>query len=506
MATQVMSRIQGSVRRILFCLILSTTCLIAYSEDLVYFSTGYKIGEVTQSSAIAWVRLTAQPDRNWDGLMPNPHEIPTRVFVDQPEIPTSTWEGSAAGINGETRLGLSTDPLPDKSRWTDWVAVNPNADYTHKFRLNSLTPDTRYYVRIEGRKGPGGAVTQAPLGQFKTPAPADTWQEVWFTVSSCQMYAHRDDKSGFLIYPAMSRARMSPPDFAIRTGDAVYLDRDNPRAKTMDLARLHWQRMFSLPLLREFFRNVPCYWMKDDHDSYFDDSYTTLDAPWIAPLTYQQGVAVFREQTPVDERLFRTVRWGKGLQIWMTEGRDFRSPNPDPDGPEKTLWGKEQKEWLLKSILESDAVFKVLVNPTAIVGPDNPNQEDNQADPAFGTEGRAFRRWTLENHLDHLYVSNGDRHWQYMSTDPESGLREFSVGPSSDRHVLQGPQYQPKFHSFYREGGGFLSVSVSTGEKKVLAHPQRIVVEKTVPTIIFRFHDVNGKLLYEYRDTALISP
>ena len=159
----------------------------------------------------------------------------------------------------------------------------------------------------------------------------------------------------------------------------------------------------------------------------------------------------------------------------------------------------------MKSILESNAVFKILLSPTAIVGPDNPQQEDSHADEAFGTESRLFRRWTLENHMDHLYVFNGDRHWQYMSTDPATGLREFSVGPSSDRHVLNGPRYQPKFHSFYREGGGFLSVSVSTGEQKVLARPQRVVFEKTVPTIIFRFHDVNGNLLYEYRDTALIT-
>lgn len=494
------------LNRLLFCLLLAVAGRAANAEDRVYFATEFKIGEVTQNSAIIWTRLTAAPERNWDGVMPNPHESPTRVFVEEPDIPLAMWEGSAAGTAGEVRVGLSTNPVPDQVEWLDWAAVNPGADYTHKFLVTSLSPGLRYHVRVEGRKGAGRPVTQAPLGQFRTPAPADVWQDVWFTVSSCQMYFHRDHKDGFLIYPAMTHAHFNPPDFAVRTGDAVYLDRDNPRARTMDLCRLHWQRMFSLPLLREFYRNVPCYWMNDDHDSYFDDCYPTLRAPWIAPLTYEQGVAAFREQTPVGDRMFRTVRWGKGLQIWITEGRDFRSPNPAPDGPEKTLWGKEQKEWLMKSILASDAVFKVLVNSTAIVGPDKPNQEDNHANAAFQTEGRAFRRWTRENRLDHFYVCNGDRHWQYMSTDPETGLREFSVGPSSDRHVLQGPQFQPKFHSFYREGGGFLSVTISGTERKVLDNPQRVVFEKTLPTINFRFHDVNGKVLYEYRDTALTSP
>lgn len=495
---------RGSVAAVCWVLFIMAA-IAAHSADNVYFATGFKIGEVTQNQAIVWTRLTTQPERNWDGLTPNPHESPTRVMVELPDVPASMWEGSAAGATGEVRLGLSTNPILDQAQWTEWTAVNPEADYTHKFRLDKLVPDTRYYIRIEGRKGPEKPVTQTPWGQFRTPAPADVWQDVWFAVSTCQMYYHRDDRDGFLIYPAMARARFSPPDFAVRTGDAVYLDRDNPRPTTVDLCRLHWQRMFSLPMLREFFRNVPCYWMKDDHDTFFDDCDPTLDAPWIAPLTYQQSAAIWSEQSPVNDRLFRTVRWGKGLQVWFTEGRDFRSPDSAPDGPEKTIWGAEQKEWLMRTILESDAVFKILVSPTAIVGPDNPDQEDNHADAAFATEGGAFRRWTRDNGLEHFYVCNGDRHWQYMSTDPESGLREFSCGPSSDRHVLQGPQYQPKFHSFYREGGGFLSVSVSTGEKKVLARPQRIVLEKTVPTIIFRFHDVNGKILYEYRDTALVT-
>ena len=32
---------------------------------------------------------------------------------------------------------------------------------------------------------------------------------------------------------------------------------------------------------------------------------------------------VFAEQTPALERPYRTVRWGKGVQLWLVEGRDF---------------------------------------------------------------------------------------------------------------------------------------------------------------------------------------
>jgi len=202
------------------------------------------------------------------------------------------------------------------------------------------------------------------------------------------------------------------------------------------------------------------------------------------------------------DSLFRTFRWGRGLQIWLTENREYRSENEVPDGPEKTIWGAKQKAWLKESILASDAAFKVLVSPTAIVGPDNYDQADNHANDSFRTEGDEFRQWVRANGLTNLYVVTGDRHWQYASMDPLTGLREFACGPSSDASVLNGPGYDPNFHAFYRPGGGFVSVSVKKGIRKVLARPQRVVEIDGAPIITFRIHDVHGQVVYEYRDTA----
>ena len=479
----------------------------ASDPQLVHFAMGFRVGEVMQDSAIVWTRLTASPRRNWHGVVSPMLTSPTRVQVENPDIPADDYEGSVPGTSGEVRLGIGQAADVKDATWTPWTPVDPDADFTHQFRATALKAGTRYYLRIEGRKADGKPVTPSPVGSFVTAPPADQWQDLCFTVITCQMYYHRDAIEGFKIYPSMSKVigeYPQYPDFVVATGDQVYYDRDNPRAKTVALARLHWQRMYSLPWLVDFHRWVPAYFEKDDHDTFFDDCDPTLKAPWIEPLTYEQGVRVFREQCPLGEKFFRTIRWGKGLQIWLTEGRDFRSPDDAPDGPQKTLFGKEQKEWLKRSILESDVTFRVLISPTAIVGPDNPDQEDNLADKAFATEGNEFRQWTLDNQLRNFYICNGDRHWQYMSTDPKTGLREFSCGPASDVHAVTGPGYSSKYHSFYRSGGGFLSVSINKGSRQVLAHPQRVIARGGVPTINFRFHDVDGKILYEYREAALV--
>jgi alkaline phosphatase D len=173
---------------------------------------------------------------------------------------------------------------------------------------------------------------------------------------------------------------------------------------------------------------------------------------------------------------------GKGLQIWLVEGRDFRSANNAPDGPEKTIWGREQLEWLKRSVLASDADFRVLVSPTPIVGPDRGNKADNHANAAFAHEGGDFRRWTQDNKLDNFFVCCGDRHWQYHSVDPVTKLQEFSCGPASDKHAGGSPGKDAEYHQFHRMKGGFLTVSV--------------LQERGQPTIAFNLHDVHGDVVY----------
>ncbi|MDB5325349.1 MAG: alkaline phosphatase [Phycisphaerales bacterium] len=440
-------------------------------------ATGVRVGEMTSTSAIVWMRLTQAAIRNNQGLLiPGKTDKKNRKTSVAATLPTAQLEGACPGAAGKVRLRYAANEQLSDATTTDWVDVAEATDFTHKFQLSDLTPGTTYHFASE-TADPDGKAHDALRGQFDTAPAADAPAEVRFCIMTCQDYPDRGHPDGHAIYPAMQALR---PHFTCLTGDLVYYDNDAPEADTPPLARFHWERMFSLPRLHEFTRQSGCYWTKDDHDTLKDDSFP---GEKLGQLTFAEGQAIFRQQSPIIDATpgYRTIRWGRDLQIWIVEGRDYRSANDIPDGPDKTIWGAEQKAWFKKSVSESTATWKVLVSPTPLVGPDRTAKNDNLSNAGFKHEGDELRGW-LKSNAPGLVVVCGDRHWQYHSVHPETGLHELSVGPASDEHAGGSPGRNDAYHKFHRVKGGFLSGVVKRDGDK--------------PMLTFTLHDVDGKQEY----------
>jgi alkaline phosphatase D len=456
-------------------------------------ATGIKIGEVTDTSAILWTRLTLKAERNpADGprveivnagadakkaKKPDNARVP-KTGVYPPGVTVADIRDAVPGAPGEVRVLYKP---ADAAAWqeTPWQAVDPERDFTAHFPLTGLKPKTPYALKVESRD-PGGAAGQTIEGRFHTAPTAEEPARVVFTVVTGTAFPDKDRPDGYNIYPEMLKLA---PDFFVHTGDIVYYD---ALAKDIGLARYHWQRMYGLPTDIEFHRQVAAYFIKDDHDTWWNDCWPTMDdRGFMGTFTFKQGQAVFLEQVPMGPSTIRTFRWGKDLQVWLPEGRDFRSPNNMPDGPEKTIWGEKQKEWFKKSVQASDATFRVLISPTPLVGPDRSNKDDNHANKGFTHEGDELRRFIAAQ--KNMVVCCGDRHWQYLSVDPKTGLREYSCGPASDKHAGGWKQGNviPEYHKYLNVVGGFLCGTVErTGDK---------------PTLTFRWYGVSGKVNHEDR-------
>jgi alkaline phosphatase D len=436
----------------------------------VHFADGVKVGEVTDRSAIIWTRLTRTPDRNRTGLawpegadrVPEGHtlaEMTDAVPGARGEVRVQWWPRGGVGL----RMSMG------------WEPVDPEADFTRRFHVtDQLRASTTYEFLVEGR-APGGKEPECSLmATFRTAPEADVSAPVSFTVITGQEYARRDDPlGGHRIYAHMQEL---DPDFFVHTGDVVYHDKPGPLAKSAQLARYKWNRIYAMPLQRSFHANVPAWFMTDDHDVLKNDCWPGQS---YGDLTWREGLSIFREQTPSGPSPYRSLRWGKDLEVWFVEGREFRSPNNMADGPDKSIWGAEQKAWFFETFAASDATFRILISSTPVVGPDRSGKKDNHANKAFLNEGDELRAFLASQ--ENAYVICGDRHWQYVTVDPKTGAREYSCGPTTDRHAGGfSEKNRSEAHRYLKVCGGFLSV--------------RLEYREGEPALVFRHHAVDGSV------------
>lgn len=414
----------------------------ALAADAIYLGSGVKAGEVTATSAIVHVRLTATEGQDEDGAIP--------------------------GREGLARLHYGRQQSGVDDAVTQWEAAQADEDYSIQFHLTGLQSGQRYFYSVEYRASDAEDAARSPQFSFKTAPAADVRAPVKFQVTTGQDYR------GEATYRAMAEQE---PDFLVSTGDNVYYDGAG-KAHDVQGAYRAYQAMYGLPLMKKYFEHVAGYFEKDDHDYRFNDAdrwqqvkagdggrRSKKSKPGEEWLSHEEGIMVFKQVYPMSDPTYRTFRWGKGVQIWLVEGRDFRSPNAMPDGPDKTLWGAEQLAWLKRTLIESDADWRVLISPTPIIGPDRVTKNDNHANPkGFWTEGQTFLDWAKEHQLKNLMLVCGDRHWQYESLDQRNGreIREFSCGPTCDEHTAAVPPiteaHKGVTQPYAKSSGGFLTV------------------------------------------------
>jgi dienelactone hydrolase len=446
----------------------SASVLLVNSESEPQQATGMRIVEVDQDSAKFWVRATRWPLANL-GDLPNVTFEKTAKGSKRNQNPILPEQGvdglrfAVPGVPAQVRVGIRHG---SNWKYCDWQGVSAATDYSAVIELDGLSPGTRYDVRTEVRQAnatESGSASSSLSGSFQSLPAINSEGHFKLAVGTCQAFEDRDGPHGFDIYRTMQERRA---DAFVMAGDVVYYD---ALARSNELAFYHWQRTYSLPTLLEFHKRVPTYFLKDDHDTYMNDTWPGTSLGWTGSFTFEDGQRIFREQTGLPEQGYRTFQLTQDLQIWLMEGRDYRSPNNAPDGPEKSIWGKTQKEWLKKTMEASTATFRVVISPTPLVGPDRDNKSDNHSNKVFENEGLEVRTM-LASYPNTVSVC-GDRHWQYHSIDPQTGLHEFSVGPASDRHAGGWKQedFRPEIHQFLRVAGGYLEIELNgTGKARQL--------------------------------------
>ena len=480
-------------------LVLSCPCEAdAQTVQDPHAGMGVMVGEVTSSSALVQVRLTAS-DTLVDGDVPG---TPGVVRFSLRPV------GASAREERQSRMRRALRRHDFIAR-TEFVDLKPGTEYICRTRIGADRESLRAgpaatFMTLPGQNSDAPVrfviVTGMNYAKFHGDERIDRGRHLLKNNTELPTpYAGPDKELG---YPALASILKLDPDFFVGTGDNVYYDTpDDPRAETISELRQKWHEQFVQPRYRDLFAAVPAYWEVDDHDYRVDDCDNTGD---YKP-TPAVGRRLMLEQLPYGEhndpdvKTYRTHRVNRDLQIWFPENRLHRSPNAMVDGPEKSIWGAEQKAWLKETLLASDARFKLLISPTPMVGPDDARKKDNHTNiGGFQHERDEFFAWLKETGLNRqgFAIVCGDRHWQYHAVHP-SGIDEFSCGALVDANSRLGRKpgdpesTDPKAmirqpYSQDPRSGGFLLISVAPGS------------DGDPSTLTFTWHDELGEVLHRH--------
>jgi len=322
------------------------------------FASGVATGEMTTTSARLWTRASA----------------PGTVTL------------TVAGAGASRTFVLTASRANDLTVQRTVAGLRPGATYRY------------WFAQGAARSG---------VGRFETaPAPSSS-VTVRFAISgdadATPGPTGKPGFNGFETYGAMAGAAN---DFAVNFGDTIYSDSEvggAPVARTVPQKWGKYRLGLALAPLRRLRASTGVYSGWDDHEFVNDFSRAEHGA-----ALYRAGVKAFLDYTPASYSTrtgdYRSFRWGKNLELFLLDGRSFRSAKataacggdiaptapavvrqafaalapslaqPVAQGcldaiasPQRTLLGAAQLAAFTRAIRSSTATFKVVVNPEPLL-------------------------------------------------------------------------------------------------------------------------------------------
>jgi alkaline phosphatase D len=426
-----------------------------------------------------------------------PAAAPGRVLVSVTDVRATAailWARAAQPGEVSVEVG-AVDGEPQRLTRTATAAD----DLILRVALDGLAPATRHRYRVSQ------AGEQAD-GTFATaPAPQDAGRVTFLwsgDLGGGGIYCRSVD-SGYRIFRAMAR---HAADFFLLVGDTMYADSAcnkpdtvpgaNFRATTLAEYRARHRYNREDPAFQDFLRRTPVAAIWDDHDVRNDFAGTTEPKMPIGRQAFLEYWPAAAGDDP--HRLHRSLRWGRLLEVFVLDTRQYRSDNRLPDGPAKTMLGAAQRQWLLDAVPASTAVWKVIVSSVPLAIPTGrPERRDSWSNASlfglvldsgtgFATERDAILRHFHARGVKNLvFVAADVHHAEIIRHEPHRGwtFHELIAGPLSASPGRPRPlDERLRPYSLFAQGG-----IPNFGE--VTIDPARLVV---------RIMDEQGGMLFTH--------
>jgi alkaline phosphatase D len=326
-------------------------------------------------------------------------------------------------------------------RETTTIRIDGTSDFIGKFELNDLEPDTAYSYRVIAQRSDEQA--ESEIATFRTAPRWDRSRPIQFVWGGDvgQGLANRPP------FPAFASMAAERPAFFIFNGDTIYGDGPTPIGPGATTVPEFWAKYKENrvdPLFQALAQHTPLIVNWDDHE--VDNDYRGLD-PSLLQGRLGVGRQAFFDYWPIRTKLpdtWRRFRWGRELEVFVLDNRQFADSLDAPDGPGKTMLGVQQFRWLRQSVSQSEATWKVLVTscPLSILRSANPPQDDWVSyEHELGALLEAWRKERVKN----IVWLTADVHWAQAIEYPSYGMWEFVGCPIGANPRVVGMPLSPTF-------------------------------------------------------------
>jgi phosphodiesterase/alkaline phosphatase D-like protein len=234
-----------------------------------------------------------------------------------------------------------------------------------------------------------GRETVGPVRSFRSLPRSGTRDRATIAVGACASQ----------FGPIFDELAARRPDVFVWQGDLNYPDTLGPLAQTVSGYAGIWRDFLANPRLSPILEHTAFAAQRDDHDYGVQDANSTNLVPW--------GLAPW--EALVEPRPH--YRFKAGLaEFWVLDQRRFKSDPRAPDTLDKTLLGRRQRRWLLQSLADSRAPFKVICSPCTLA-PVAANQRDGSWAAGFNAERDLLLTHIRQRVTGRTVFVTGDTHW-----------------------------------------------------------------------------------------------
>ncbi len=267
---------------------------------------------------------------------------------------------------------------------------------------------------------------RSPFGFVRAALAPDALEVITFAGTSCS-------NQNAAPLPVLSDAAQKKLDFFLHVGDHLYAD----SATNLTEYRQRYDAAWKIPGLKALHASAGMMLTWDDHE---------VDNNWnpetISPARFDAARKAFfeyralRRDPNVPDRVWRSLQWGKTLEVFVLDARSERKPSTR-NLPNAQFISPAQMTWLKGRLKSSPAMFKLVA--TSVPIGNFPLSASGEADKweGYPAQREELLDFITQQALTGVFFLSGDLHFGSVggvgTTPARLKLKEILMGPAGSQ-------------------------------------------------------------------------